>query len=87
MKPLGEMGASISARDGRFPPLEIRGAKLQPIDYTLAGTERAGEDAASYFAGLYADGDDDGARASALARSHRNCVCANSARRFAWNGA
>jgi 3-phosphoshikimate 1-carboxyvinyltransferase len=31
MKPLGEMGASISARDGRYPPLEIHGAPLHPI--------------------------------------------------------
>jgi len=35
MKPLGQMGGLITARDGRFPPLEIRGAKLKPIDYTL----------------------------------------------------
>src|SRR5438094_4090978 len=35
MKPLGEMGALIRARDGRFPPLEITGAKLRPIEYTL----------------------------------------------------
>src|SRR6266705_2147389 len=35
MKPLGEMGAQIAARDGRFPPLEIAGATLRPIDYTL----------------------------------------------------
>ncbi|MGA2580267.1 MAG: hypothetical protein ABSH24_30080 [Bryobacteraceae bacterium] len=36
IEPLSRMGASISARDGRFPPLEIRGAPLQPIDYTLS---------------------------------------------------
>src|SRR5437764_8548507 len=35
MKPLGEMGASITAREGQFPPLEIRGANLRPIDYAL----------------------------------------------------
>lgn len=33
MKPLGQMGASITARDGRFPPLRIDGGKLQPIRY------------------------------------------------------
>jgi 3-phosphoshikimate 1-carboxyvinyltransferase len=31
MEPLARMGASISARDGRFPPLEIRGVSLHPI--------------------------------------------------------
>jgi len=35
MKPLGEMGAKITARDGRFPPLEITGGALRPIEYTL----------------------------------------------------
>src|SRR5260370_33969011 len=35
MKPLGEMRAKIAARDGRFPPLEISGTRLRPIDYTL----------------------------------------------------
>src|SRR6185312_15061140 len=35
MEPLGLMGASIIARDGRFPPLEIQGAPLHSIDYTL----------------------------------------------------
>lgn len=35
MQPLRQMGARIQARDGRFPPLEIEGARLQPIDYEL----------------------------------------------------
>src|SRR5258707_1820909 len=35
IKPLGQMGASITAREGRFPPLEIRGTRLKPIDYSL----------------------------------------------------
>src|SRR5215472_14776423 len=35
MKPLGQMGATITARDGKFPPLSIVGATLKPIDYTL----------------------------------------------------
>ncbi len=37
MEPLARMGASITARDGRFPPLEIHGAPLRPIDYALLG--------------------------------------------------
>ena len=56
MKPLGEMGASISGREGRFPPLEIRGAKLRPIDYTLP-VPSAQVKTCVLFAGLYADGE------------------------------
>jgi len=50
------MGASISAREGRFPPLEIRGAKLRPIDYTLP-VPSAQVKTCVLFAGLYADGE------------------------------
>lgn len=53
--PLSEMGASISARDGRFPPLEIRGAKLRAIDYTLP-VPSAQVKTCILFAGLYAEG-------------------------------
>src|ERR1051326_7808759 len=36
MQPLTEMGAEVVARDGRFPPLEIRGnPNLHAIDYQL----------------------------------------------------
>jgi len=35
MGPLAEMGAQLSARDGQFPPLEIRGTALHPIDYHM----------------------------------------------------
>src|SRR5918911_2296785 len=35
MKPLAEMGARIAAREDKFPPLEIEGAGLRPIDYPL----------------------------------------------------
>jgi 3-phosphoshikimate 1-carboxyvinyltransferase len=55
MKPLAEMGASISAREGRFPPLEIQGGKLRPIDYTLP-VPSAQVKSCVLFAGLYADG-------------------------------
>ena len=55
MEPLGRMGASISARDGRFPPLEIQGATLHPIDYTLP-VPSAQVKTCVLFAGLYAEG-------------------------------
>src|SRR5580693_35080 len=55
MEPLGRMGASISARDGRFPPLEIQGAPLHTIDYTLP-VPSAQVKTCVLFAGLYAEG-------------------------------
>lgn len=55
MKPLAEMGATIEARDGRFPPLTIHGADLRPIDYTLP-VASAQVKSCILFAGLYADG-------------------------------
>jgi 3-phosphoshikimate 1-carboxyvinyltransferase len=56
MDPLSEMGATISARDGRFPPLEIQGARLRPIDYTLP-VPSAQVKTCVLFAGLYAEGE------------------------------
>ena len=35
-EPLRLMGAELHARDGRLPPLEIRGARLRAISYELA---------------------------------------------------
>jgi 3-phosphoshikimate 1-carboxyvinyltransferase len=35
-EPLRSMGAELEARDGRFPPLEVRGARLRSISYELA---------------------------------------------------
>jgi 3-phosphoshikimate 1-carboxyvinyltransferase len=55
MEPLGRMGASISARGGRFPPLEIQGAPLHPIDYSLP-VPSAQVKTCVLFAGLYAAG-------------------------------
>jgi len=55
IEPLSRMGASISARDGRFPPLEIRGARLRPIDYSLP-VPSAQVKTCVLFAGLFAEG-------------------------------
>jgi 3-phosphoshikimate 1-carboxyvinyltransferase len=55
MQPLREMGASIAAREDRFPPLEIEGAHLRPIDYTLP-VASAQVKTCVLFAGLFADG-------------------------------
>jgi 3-phosphoshikimate 1-carboxyvinyltransferase len=55
MKPLGQMGARIRARDGQFPPLEIQGGGLRPIDYTLP-MPSAQVKTCVLFAGLLAEG-------------------------------
>jgi 3-phosphoshikimate 1-carboxyvinyltransferase len=55
IKPLSEMGAAISAREGGLPPLDIHGAKLRPIDYTLP-VASAQVKSCILLAGLYADG-------------------------------
>jgi 3-phosphoshikimate 1-carboxyvinyltransferase len=55
IKPLSEMGASIEAHEGRYPPLEITGRPLNPIDYTLP-VASAQVKSAVLFAGLFADG-------------------------------
>jgi 3-phosphoshikimate 1-carboxyvinyltransferase len=56
MTPLAEMGAGIRARDGRFPPLEIQGGALRPIDYVLP-VASAQVKTCVLLAGLYADGE------------------------------
>src|SRR5687767_6931584 len=55
MTPLREMGASITAREGRFPPLEIHGGPLRAIDYALP-VASAQVKSCVLFAGLYAPG-------------------------------
>ena len=56
ISPLAQMGASIEARDGKFPPLEIRGRELQGIDYTLP-VPSAQVKSCVLLAGLFAKGD------------------------------
>jgi 3-phosphoshikimate 1-carboxyvinyltransferase len=56
MKPLAEMGASIHAREDKFPPLEIEGAKLHPIDYSLP-VPSAQVKTCVLLAGLFAEGE------------------------------
>ena len=55
MRPLAQMGASIEARENRFPPLTIRGTNLQPIDYTLPMAS-AQVKSCVLLAGLYTEG-------------------------------
>jgi len=54
--PLTEMGASIEAREGRFPPLTIHGRELRGIDYTLPMAS-AQVKSCVLLAGLFAKGD------------------------------
>ena len=53
--PLAQMGASIGARENRYPPLTIRGAKLHPIEYTLP-VASAQVKSCVLLAGLFAEG-------------------------------
>jgi 3-phosphoshikimate 1-carboxyvinyltransferase len=56
MQPLSQMGARLTARDGKYPPLEIAGGQLQPIDYTLPAPS-AQVKTCVLLAGLYAPGE------------------------------
>jgi 3-phosphoshikimate 1-carboxyvinyltransferase len=56
IQPLESMGARIKARDDNFAPLEIRGASLRPIRYTLP-VASAQVKSAVLLAGLFADGE------------------------------
>src|SRR5208282_1048888 len=55
IEPLERMGAQIRARDGGFAPLEISGASLRPIEYTLP-VASAQLKSAILLAGLFATG-------------------------------
>jgi 3-phosphoshikimate 1-carboxyvinyltransferase len=55
MLPLRQMGARIGAREDRFPPLEISGGALAPVDYSLP-VASAQVKTCILFAGLYAEG-------------------------------
>ncbi|MBY0506842.1 MAG: 3-phosphoshikimate 1-carboxyvinyltransferase [Bryobacteraceae bacterium] len=55
MKPLAKMGARVTARDAQYPPLEITGGPLQPIDFTLP-VASAQVKSCVLFGGLYASG-------------------------------
>jgi 3-phosphoshikimate 1-carboxyvinyltransferase len=56
MKPLAEMGARIRAHEDKFPPLEIEGAPLHPIDYALP-VPSAQVKTCVLFAGLFTEGE------------------------------
>ena len=56
MTPLAQMGASIQAHDGKFPPLTIHGRPLHSIDYTLP-VASAQVKSCVLLAGLFAEGD------------------------------
>ena len=55
IEPLSRMGALIRARDGGYPPLEIEGARLAPIEYALP-VPSAQVKSAVLLAGLFAEG-------------------------------
>ena len=55
MRPLTMMGAHIRAREDKFPPLDIQGSTLHPIEYTLP-VASAQVKTCVLFAGLFAEG-------------------------------
>jgi 3-phosphoshikimate 1-carboxyvinyltransferase len=55
-EPLAQMGARLECRDGRLPPLRVRGAPLQSIEYELP-VASAQVKSCLLFAGLLADGE------------------------------
>jgi 3-phosphoshikimate 1-carboxyvinyltransferase len=55
MRPLAQMGARIHAREDKFPPLEIEGGALHPIDYPMP-VPSAQVKTCVLFAGLFAEG-------------------------------
>ena len=55
MGPLSQMGAKLSAREGKFPPIEIRGCELRPLDYDMP-VASAQVKSCVLLAGLYANG-------------------------------
>jgi 3-phosphoshikimate 1-carboxyvinyltransferase len=54
-EPLAAMGAEVEAREGRFPPLTVRGAQLSGIEYELP-VASAQVKSCVLIAGLLADG-------------------------------
>jgi 3-phosphoshikimate 1-carboxyvinyltransferase len=54
--PLRLMGADVEARDGRLPPLRVRGSSLHPIDYEMP-VASAQVKSCLLLAGLLASGD------------------------------
>jgi 3-phosphoshikimate 1-carboxyvinyltransferase len=54
-EPLGLMGADVECRDGRLPPLRLRGAPIRGIDYEMP-VASAQVKSCLLFAGLLADG-------------------------------
>jgi 3-phosphoshikimate 1-carboxyvinyltransferase len=67
-EPLAAMGADVEAREGRFPPLTVRGAQLSGIEYELP-VPSAQVKSCVLIAGLLADGSTT-VRESAPSRDH-----------------
>src|SRR6476469_6048964 len=55
-EPLRLMGAEVDAREGRFPPFTVRGARLRGIEYELPSAS-AQVKSCVLIAGVVADGE------------------------------
>ena len=67
-EPLTRMGATVDARDGRFPPFTVRGAALRGIEYELP-VASAQVKSCVLLAGMHADGSTT-VREAATSRDH-----------------
>lgn len=75
VEPLARMGVAITARDGRYAPIQVRGGKVRAIEYAMP-IASAQVKSAILIAGLFADGTTV-VREPALCRDHTEIMLAN----------
>jgi 3-phosphoshikimate 1-carboxyvinyltransferase len=80
--PLGEMGARLSCREGRLPPLEVEGAVLSAIEYELP-VASAQVKSCLLFAALLAEGET-WIREPARSRDHTERMLSAAGANIAW---
>jgi 3-phosphoshikimate 1-carboxyvinyltransferase len=83
-EPLAAMGASVECREGRLPPLSLRGSRLRGIDYEMP-ISSAQVKSCLLFAGVLADGQTT-VREPAPSRDHTERMLAGSGARIRREG-
>ncbi|HEX2360116.1 MAG TPA: 3-phosphoshikimate 1-carboxyvinyltransferase [Solirubrobacterales bacterium] len=83
--PLAAMGAAVECRDGRLPPLAVRGSRLRGIDYEMP-ISSAQVKSCLLFAGLLAEGETT-VREPTPSRDHTERMLAASGARIRRDGA
>ena len=87
MRPLADMGARITAREDKFPPLEIHGAPAAAHRLRAARAQRAGQDLRALRRTLFAEGETTVTEPVALARPQRDRAARIRRRPDAWRSA